>query len=158
MNWFGSDDMIVVDPERPGIVGPLMVFGGASGKLRPDGPFLQLRHEFERELLGTNVFVVVGYAFGDGHLNAIIRRWVSTRRKAKMIVVNPAPIQFTTETIGYPYKVNKEHRLEAKLVDITHIKKKTAAAIQDIEAALDRAIDLSVPQDLRDFHPIRLIS
>ena len=152
MNWYASnEDTIIVDPERPGRATPMMVFGGASGKLRPDGPFLQLRHEFERQLLNTNVFVVVGYAFGDGHLNAIIRRWVSTRRKAKMIVVNPAAIKFSTEIIGFPYKLSKEHKLETKTVDLTHITKKTAAAIADLAGELDRSIDLSIPKNASSY-------
>jgi hypothetical protein len=159
MNWYpGNDDTIFVDSERPIRAAPLMVFGGASGKLRADGPFLQLRHEFERQLLNTNVFVVVGYAFGDGHLNAIIRRWVSTRRKAKMIVVNPASIEFTTDMIGFPYKLSKERSLEAKTVDLSHIKKKAAAAVSDIVDDLDRPIDLSIPKNTQSYRgPFRII-
>jgi hypothetical protein len=158
MNWFGNDDQIIVDPERSSTTAPLMVFGGASGKLRADGPFLQIRHEFETEVMNTNVFVVVGYAFGDGHMNAIIRRWASTRRKAKMIVVNPASIAFTHEMVGYPFTVGKEGRLDAKRVDITHVKKKTADAIKDIKAELERPIDLSIPSDRSTFQPIKVIS
>jgi hypothetical protein len=64
---------------------------------------------------------------------------------------------FTTDMIGYPYKINKEHRIEAKLVDITHIRKKTALAIEDLRAELDRPIDLSIPRDLSGFQPVKLI-
>jgi hypothetical protein len=144
MNWFGNDDHILVDPEKPGALAPLMVFGGASGKLRPDGPFLQLRHEFERQLLSTNSFVIIGYSFGDGHLNAIIRRWVSTRRKAKLILVNPSTLDFSIGALGTPYKHTKEYKIDSKTVDIVHIKKKTAEAVDDLIDQSNRPIDLQI--------------
>lgn len=90
------------------------------------------------------MFVVIGYSFGDGHLNAIIRRWVSTRRKAKLIVVNPDRIPFAV--LGTPYKTNKQGNPEAKTVDMVHIKKKTASAVDDMIAAAERPIDLSIPE------------
>jgi hypothetical protein len=67
-------------------------------------------------------------------------------------------MQFTNEMIGYPFRLSKEHRLEARLVDITHIRKKTAAAIDDLKAELDRAIDLAIPADTSRFQPIKVIS
>lgn len=156
MNWFGDGDEISVQTPEPGQK-PMLVFGGGGGKLRPDGPFLQLRHEFERQLLATNAFVVIGYSFGDDHLNAIIRRWVSTRRRAKMIIVDPQPIRYAPKTLGTPFTLGKDRKLQKKTVDITHIRKKTAVAVDDIKKMIDQPIDLSVPPNLTGVLPDALI-
>jgi hypothetical protein len=165
MNWYGNGEDISV--ETPNFHGdqkqrelrgrlPQMIFGNANSKLRPDGPFLQLRHEFERSLLSTNVLVVIGYAFADTHLNAIIRRWTSTRRKAKMIVVDPSQDPHWMSEIGRPY-VSGGSGLERKTVDIVHIKKPAAKAITDIKAELKQPIDLSIPKERNGYLPHILI-
>jgi SIR2-like domain len=164
MNWFEEGENIKVEEpkfeytEQPSWHrGPLpqMIFGDANSKLRPDGPFLQLRHEFEKSLLSTNVLVIIGYAFADTHLNAIIRRWTSTRRKAKMIVVDPSTDPHWMSQIGTPYFSSS--KLERKTVDIAHIRKPASNAVTDIENELNRPIDLSIPKDLSGYLPHILI-
>lgn len=145
MNWFGNEDSISTsEPENKSY--PLLIFGGANSKLRPDGPFLQLRHEFERRLLSTNLLIIIGYSFSDGHLNAIIRRWVSTRRRAKLIIVNPGAISYNMDALGTPYRTSREGQIEAKTVDIIHIKKTTSSSVQQIIDAARDPIDLAMPQ------------
>lgn len=165
MNWLGEgEDLEVEEPyfassykprERWASV-PQMIFGSGNTKLRSEGPFLQLRHEFERSLLSTNKLVVIGYAFADTHLNAIIRRWTSTRRKAKMIVVDPSDNLHWMGEIGDPY-TSSESKLERKTVDIVHIQKPAAKAIAAIRAELDGPIDLTIPKDKNGWVPNILI-
>lgn len=161
MNWYGRDDALTVeepnfaeDTEQQGWRVPLpqMIFGNANSKLRPDGPFLQLRHEFEKSLLDTNVLVVIGYAFADTHLNSIVRRWASTRRKAKMVVIDPSDNPHWKGQIGQPY-VSNNGKVERKTVDITHIKRPASKAVAALINELNRPIDLSIPKGRDGFLP-----
>jgi SIR2-like domain len=165
MNWFENGEDITV--EEPNFEDgdqsnwslkplPQMIFGDANSKLRPDGPFLQLRHEFEKSLLSTNVLVIIGYAFADTHLNSIIRRWTSTRRKAKMIVVDPSTDNHWMAQIGTPY-TSASSKLELKTVDIAHIRKPAAKAVIDIQNELNRPIDLTIPKERSGYLPNILI-
>lgn len=165
MNWFEENENFKVEEpnfedetQRRSRWGPLpqMIFGDANSKLRPDGPFLQLRHEFEKSLLSTNVLVIIGYAFADTHLNAIIRRWTSTRRRAKMIIVDPSKDPHWMSQIGTPY-VSSSSNGQRKTVDITHIRKTASEAVTDIQNEINRPIDLSIPKDRNGFLPNILI-
>ncbi|NIJ62001.1 SIR2 family protein [Qipengyuania flava] len=92
VDWhISNQDEIVINDGSTGLWLPrAMIFGGQDSKLVPHGPFLHLRHEFQRFLRQENKLLVVGYSFGDAHLNAIIRSWVATRHKSHMMVVNPS--------------------------------------------------------------------
>nr|WP_277622840.1 SIR2 family protein [Sphingomonas telluris] len=92
VNWYSikRDEIVFEQSEKSWKQRPrAMVFGGQSEKLNPDGPFLSLRHEFQRALDRTNVLAIVGYSFSDNHLNAMLRSWVAVKRKAKLIVLDP---------------------------------------------------------------------
>jgi hypothetical protein len=52
--------------------GTLAVVFGHGVKLRSDGPFLAMLHEFDRFLSSTDRLVVVGYSMRDDHINAAI--------------------------------------------------------------------------------------
>ncbi len=67
---------------------PLVVYGRRE-KLRPEGPFLDLRAEFVKELKGASHLVVVGYGFGDAHVNALITHWINSRKDRRLVVVDP---------------------------------------------------------------------
>lgn len=141
VNWRGSFDKIDVTEDESDRDGPVLIFGSLRGKLIPDGPFLQLRHEMERLLRRTNSLVVIGYSFRDGHLNALIRRWVSTRLKAKLIIVDPGDLALSVETIGYPWIRGPKGEITKYTVEIEHIKKGAAEAVADILAACEKPPD-----------------
>ena len=67
---------------------PFIVFGQRE-KLRPNGPFLALRAAFEAELYESKQLVVIGYSFGDEHMNSIIERWIDANVEHRLIVVDP---------------------------------------------------------------------
>jgi hypothetical protein len=67
---------------------PFIVFGRRE-KLRPQGPFLDLRAEFASELRRTSHLVVIGYSFGDDHVNELIRKWHSSGSDRVLVVVDP---------------------------------------------------------------------
>lgn len=144
LNWFAKDDDIEISDPKADLWAPIpnLVFGGAGNKLRVDGPFLQLRHEFQSRLLSTNTLVIIGYSFQDEHLNSIIRRWTNTRRKGKLIIVNPSPVRTFADAIGLPYKRSDEGRTGDLTVDLIHIPTGAAASIELLRKAIDLPIDL----------------
>ena len=144
LNWFARDDDIEIsepEPSRWSAI-PNLVFGGAGNKLRIDGPFLQLRHEFQTRLLQTNILVIIGYSFQDEHLNSIIRRWTSTRRKGKLVVVNPSPVGTFAHAIGSPYKREDKGKIGDLTVDLVHIQAGAADAVERLRKVLDEDINL----------------
>lgn len=61
------------DGHTPGVI------FGAGNKLRPDGPYLALYHEFQAALSVSHQVIVIGYSFRDSHVNEALRRWVIER-------------------------------------------------------------------------------
>lgn len=132
INWTGSPEQILISdepakPERWRRSNALLIFGGQSGKLTPDGPFLQLRNDFEKSVMKTNRLLIVGYSFGDKHINSILRKWVSTRVKSKMVIVDPGPINFGLNVFQNSF----DSKLRKKSVEIVHVKKTAADGMSD---------------------------
>lgn len=144
INWYGADDDIQIKEPEPNGWGrvPNLVFGGSSSKLRINGPFLQLRHEFQNRLYDANALVVIGYSFQDEHLNSIIRRWVSTRKNTKFIIINPSDVNTFVGNIGRPFSVDENGKKSDLTVDLIHIRSGAAAAVGDLRKALEQPIQL----------------
>jgi hypothetical protein len=91
VNWTGNPEEIKVrDDDIRDYERRVMVFGGVENKLSADGPFLQFLYRLERALLTAGSLLVVGYSFKDSHINALINRWVLTRRSSRLVIVDPA--------------------------------------------------------------------
>lgn len=115
-----------------------MVFGGQSDKLNPDGPFLQLRSQFETDLFKSNSLLVIGYSFADRHLNALIRSWVATRERAKITVLDPGPSPFSEQNIGEVRRFERGKPVKW-LVELKHVQKTAADGITEaLEECLKR--------------------
>lgn len=67
---------------------PFVVFGRRE-KLRADGPFLDLRAAFAHRLSCARVLVVVGYSFGDEHVNALVSHWLTVNDARRLVVIDP---------------------------------------------------------------------
>ncbi len=67
---------------------PFVIYGQRE-KLRPQGPFLDLRNEFVSSLRAATYLIVIGYSFGDDHVNTIITRWINTSSDHRMIIIDP---------------------------------------------------------------------
>lgn len=70
---------------------PAVVFGEA-GKLRAEGPFLELLLAWANELQAADRLVVVGYSFRDSHVNEAIARWFNAHPERRIVVVDPSPL------------------------------------------------------------------
>lgn len=68
---------------------PAVIFGHRN-KLTAEGPFLDLLHVFVEELDSSDMLTVIGYSFGDPHINALVTRWMNGTSGRKLRVVNPS--------------------------------------------------------------------
>lgn len=68
---------------------PAIVIGDRE-KLETDGPTLALLHAFQRALDRANRLVVVGYSFGDAHVNAVVRDWLNSDDSRTITVLEPS--------------------------------------------------------------------
>jgi hypothetical protein len=83
--------------EEPGYRREPAIIFGEAGKLRAEGPFLDLLMTWARDLRTTGVLVVVGYSFRDPHVNELVARWFNADVSRRIIVVDPA----VPEHMGY---------------------------------------------------------
>lgn len=67
---------------------PLIVIGDRE-KLETAGPTLALMRAFEEALHRASNLVVVGYSFGDNHINTVIRNWLAPDRTRTISILDP---------------------------------------------------------------------
>ena len=78
-----------------------LIFGRRE-KLRAEGPYLQLLEHFRSTLAKYERLAVVGYSFGDEHINEVIRQWMSATPSRRVLLVDPhATAQWTFPLPGY---------------------------------------------------------
>lgn len=68
---------------------PNLIFG-ATGKLRPDGPFLGLLAQFKAELAAVDQLLVIGYGWRDEHVSQAIFQWLNRHSGANLTIVDPS--------------------------------------------------------------------
>lgn len=73
--------------ELPDDFEPLLIFG-TDAKLQAVDPFLTLLFRFQQLLTAVGVLVVIGYSFGDAHVNDIILEALQRDPQMRCIVVN----------------------------------------------------------------------
>jgi hypothetical protein len=66
---------------------PAVIFGHRN-KLTAEGPFLDLLQAFIAALEQSNLLTIVGYSFGDPHINALIARWLNGQSARRVRIVN----------------------------------------------------------------------
>ncbi len=67
---------------------PAIVIGDRE-KLENDGPTLALLHAFQVALSRADRLVVVGYSFGDAHINTALRDWINGDAERTLTVLDP---------------------------------------------------------------------
>jgi hypothetical protein len=67
---------------------PLIIFG-TDQKLTSKEPFLSLLYHFSLEMKRSDVVVVIGYSFGDAHLNDILLQRLKENLRLKVLIVHP---------------------------------------------------------------------
>jgi hypothetical protein len=66
---------------------PALIFGGRN-KLTAEGPFLDLLAEFRNRVREAQTLIVIGYSFGDDHINQLISDWLIATFDNQIIIVN----------------------------------------------------------------------
>ena len=66
---------------------PALVFGGRN-KLTAKGPFLELLRVFRSRLTKANTLAIVGYSFGDDHINECLRQWMNGNPTRQLQICN----------------------------------------------------------------------
>lgn len=129
IDWYENGDNLVISPARSTRLKRGMVFGAQSEKLVADGPYLQLRGEFEKALRRTNKVGVIGYSFQDEHVNSLLRIWLLTRKNAKLVILDPARLT-NFASLGYGATVGIDN--DAALnVDCVHVRGTAAGRVQE---------------------------
>jgi NAD-dependent SIR2 family protein deacetylase len=78
----------VADVEEKGYYErPAVVFGEA-GKLRAEGPYLELLLAWAAALRLADTLLVIGYSFRDQHVNELIARWFNADSQRRIVVVD----------------------------------------------------------------------
>jgi hypothetical protein len=67
---------------------PAVIFGQRN-KLTAEGPFLDLMHAFQKELLINQQLIVIGYSFRDEHINEYLTQWINNSSTNRMVVIDP---------------------------------------------------------------------
>lgn len=117
---------------------PWIVVGDRE-KLATDGPTLALNFAARSALLRTNHLAVVGYSFGDAHINAMIRDWMAASRDRTMSVLDiqwpreryyRENIDFRSALIA-SYGRQQDHELQPVLQRMLPIEGTTSARLGD---------------------------
>lgn len=93
--WLGGPEMIDHLAVRPVNFSdmrqrgyrPAVIFGHRN-KLTAEGPFLDILQAFVRALDDTELLTIVGYSFGDTHINALVTRWMNGKPTRRVRIVN----------------------------------------------------------------------
>ena len=72
---------------------PAVIFG-QRGKLRTDGPYLDLLASFIDALHDAEHLLVIGYSFRDDHVNEVLRKWINVDPARTITVIDPTYPQF----------------------------------------------------------------
>lgn len=67
---------------------PAVIFG-QKNKLTAEGPFLDLLRAFQQELFKAEKLTIIGYSFGDDHINTYISQWLNQSEKHKLRIIDP---------------------------------------------------------------------
>lgn len=78
--------------ELPEDFEPLLIFG-TDAKLQAVDPFLTLLFRFQQLLIAGSVLVVIGYSFGDAHVNDVILEALGRDPQMRCIVVNLSSLE-----------------------------------------------------------------
>ena len=81
----------VAEEEKDRYERPAVVFGEA-GKLRSEGPYLELLLTWANALKEAENLLVIGYSFRDDHVNEFISRWFNDDPAHRIVVVDPEPL------------------------------------------------------------------
>lgn len=108
--WPAAEDSEGIPEEEPA----LLIFG-THNKVRAVDPFLSLLFHFQQQLIQSNVLVIVGYGFGDPHINDMIFDALQRDTQMRCLVVNPKPAR---DLIPYNSPLHRSVGVEERFIDL----------------------------------------
>jgi hypothetical protein len=79
---------------------PAVVFG-EGGKLRAEGPFLELLLAWSAALRHADNLLIVGYSLRDAHVNELIARWFNSDAAHRIVLLSPSEPRPTGRDFGW---------------------------------------------------------
>ncbi len=70
-------------PEEPDLI------FGTDYKMQYVDPYLFYAYEFRKYSLEARVIIIIGYSFGDEHINSILKQALDNRNDRKLLIVSP---------------------------------------------------------------------
>ena len=101
VDWVYEDERLTYHDDPRQNPDTAIIFG-TSYKLEYRDPFLFLTYEFRKWTLEARMIVVIGYGFGDSHINKIIQQALTANSDRVLLVVSPL---FGEEAENYRKKV-----------------------------------------------------
>lgn len=99
---------------------PAVIFGQRN-KLTADGPFLDFLRAFQQELINVEILTVIGYSFGDDHINTYISQWLNLSPEKCIRIIDP---EFENSKVSF---VSDLKLLRAKRPQNVHVIAKNAS-------------------------------
>jgi hypothetical protein len=78
----------VAEDEKARYDRPAVVFG-EGGKLRAEGPFLELLLAWAAGLRRADNLLIIGYSLRDAHVNELIARWFNNDASRRIVLLSP---------------------------------------------------------------------
>ncbi len=88
MDWSINGTELKRHDESIGVTNPAFIFGRTQ-KFEFIDPFFPLTYEFRRRTLESRLILVIGYGFGDSHINGIIGQALNSGKRKILCVVGP---------------------------------------------------------------------
>lgn len=96
MNWSIKGSQLKRHDEASGVTNPAFIFGRTQ-KFEFIDPFFPLTYEFRRRTLESRLILVIGYGFGDSHINGIIGQALNNGKRKILYVVGPVASNSTEQ-------------------------------------------------------------
>lgn len=128
------------DPDFDNASRPLIVIGDRE-KLETDGPTLALMRAFEESLLRASRLLVVGYSFGDKHVNTVVRNWLNADPDRTITIVDPGWPDSPSRSIGWDTHLTLKEALHFTAgLDLTSVPGRVMVVKKGAKAGLSEAV------------------
>ena len=115
---------------------PLLIFG-SDVKMQPIEPYLTLLFHFQKILNASRILVVIGYSFGDDHINSMIREALQSDSQMRCIVVGPNSL---AELLPLNSEFGRLVGVEERFIELKY-KAKDAFELDEILKAVESALE-----------------
>jgi hypothetical protein len=124
--------------ELPSDFDPLLIFG-VDVKFQPTDPFLTLLYNFRQWLNLAQIIVVIGYGFGDIHINAMLLEALQRSPQMRCIVVNTSKLDdLLPDDSNFRKLLNLEERFIA-IPKTTKVALQSGSVLQEVQKIIKHA-------------------